>query len=50
MMDLTSRLLQGRSVATVFVTHSRREAQRPASRTVRLTGSPAVLVEVAPEG
>lgn len=49
MMVLTARLLEGRSVATVFVTHSPREAQRLATRTVRLRGSPAVLEDVANE-
>ncbi len=43
---LTERLLADRAIATVFVTHSMAEAERLATRIVRLTGSPAALSDV----
>lgn len=46
MLDLTERLLADRAIATVFVTHSMPEAERLATRIVRLTGNPAALSDV----
>ena len=43
MMTLFERLVAGRTVATLLVTHDPREAARLAQRTLRLSGSPAVL-------
>ncbi|MBA3326622.1 MAG: ABC transporter ATP-binding protein [Rhodobacteraceae bacterium] len=44
MLDLTRRLLDARDAASVFVTHSEREAERLADRVLRLGGKPARLV------
>lgn len=43
MLTLVEKILKNREIATVFVTHSRREATRLATRVVRLTGSPATI-------
>ncbi|MFD0980419.1 ABC transporter ATP-binding protein [Tropicimonas aquimaris] len=48
MLELTESLLASRSIATVFVSHAMEEAQRLATRIVRLTGSPAMLEDPAP--
>ena len=41
MLDLTRRLLDARDAASVFVTHSEREAERLSNRILRLEGKPA---------
>jgi NitT/TauT family transport system ATP-binding protein len=46
MLDLTERLLASRAIATVFVTHAMAEAERLATRIVRLIGNPATLEDV----
>ena len=46
MLNLTARLLASRAISTVFVTHAMPEAQRLATRIVRLTGNPAILEDV----
>ncbi len=46
MLSLTARLLASRAISTVFVTHAIAEAQRLATRIVRLTGNPAILEDV----
>ncbi len=43
MLTLTKRLLDARDIATVLVTHSETEAQRLATRIIRLGGSPATI-------
>ncbi len=47
MLDLTERLLASRAIATVFVTHAMIEAERLATRIVRLVGNPATLEDIA---
>lgn len=46
MLSLTEKLLSSRAIATVLVTHAMPEADRLATRIVRLRGSPAILENV----
>lgn len=48
MLDLTERLLAGRAIATILVTHSVAEARRLASRRHVLEGRPASLRPLDP--
>ena len=46
MLSLTERLLAGAGTATVLVTHTPAEAERLATRLVRLSGQPATLSDL----
>jgi NitT/TauT family transport system ATP-binding protein len=48
MLLLTRRLLDARDTASIFVTHSEREAERLADRIIRLGGQPAQVWEQVP--